>query len=162
MPRDAIDAYLFIMDAAFVGDPYQQQSVLNNLKSVRDDDWFWLAEGAKRTIYDIVEHVGANKYIYENNAFGDGSMKWDNPGPLPLIDRTTPPNEIIDWMREGHRRLRASVDALADDAELMRPRKAPWGMNSATRWLINTMIQHDLYHAGEINHIRALHHGNDE
>src|SRR5207237_2871759 len=104
MSRDAIDSYLFIMDAAFVGDPYQQQSVLNNLKSVRDDDWFWLADGAKRTIFDIVEHVGANKYIYENNAFGDGSMKWDNPGPLPLIDRTTPPNEIIDWMRDGHRR----------------------------------------------------------
>jgi DinB superfamily len=162
MSRDAIHAILYMMGAAFEGDPYQSGSMLNNLKSVRDDDWFWLPDGGKRSIYDIVEHVGANKYIYDNNAFGDGSMKWENPGPMPRIDRTTPPNEIVEWMREGHRRLRASVDALADDAELMRPRPAPWGMNSATRWLINGMIQHDLYHAGEINHLRALHHRNDE
>jgi len=30
-----------------------------------------------------------------------------------------------------------------------------------TRWLIGVMIEHDLYHAGEINHLRALRHGND-
>jgi hypothetical protein len=26
-----------------------------------------------------------------------------------------------------------------------------------TRWIIMIMMQHDLYHAGVINHIRALH-----
>jgi hypothetical protein len=30
-----------------------------------------------------------------------------------------------------------------------------------TRWFIVTMIEHNLYHAGEINHIRALSQGND-
>ena len=25
-----------------------------------------------------------------------------------------------------------------------------------TRWIISVMITHDLYHAGEINHIRCL------
>jgi hypothetical protein len=32
-----------------------------------------------------------------------------------------------------------------------------WGELKETRWI----IQHDLYHAGEINHIRALHQQND-
>jgi len=30
-----------------------------------------------------------------------------------------------------------------------------------TRWLIAVTIEHDLYHAGEINHLRALKHGDD-
>jgi hypothetical protein len=56
----------------------------------------------------------------------------------------------------GQRRIRASVEALASDAELQRKRTAPWGEQYETRWLINTIIQHDLYHGGEINHLRAL------
>ena len=31
-----------------------------------------------------------------------------------------------------------------------------WGEMKETRWIITVMIQHDLYHAGEINHIRSL------
>ncbi len=39
---------------------------------------------------------------------------------------------------------------------------APWGTEANTRWIVNNMIQHDTYHSGEINHIRALHQRNDE
>jgi hypothetical protein len=30
------------------------------------------------------------------------------------------------------------------------------GEQRQTRWLIATLLEHDTYHAGEINHIRAL------
>jgi hypothetical protein len=30
-----------------------------------------------------------------------------------------------------------------------------------TRWIIKSMIEHDLYHAGEINRMRALRQEND-
>jgi hypothetical protein len=36
-----------------------------------------------------------------------------------------------------------------------------WGEQKETRWIITAMIQHDLYHAGEINHLRALIQGTD-
>jgi hypothetical protein len=42
----------------------------------------------------------------------------------------------------------------------MRP--GLWGDQHETRWLITQVIQHDLYHAGELNHIRALRHKNDD
>ena len=42
------------------------------------------------------------------------------------------------------------------DAELLRRRKTNWGELAETRWIVSVMIEHDLYHAGEINHIRAL------
>ena len=49
-----------------------------------------------------------------------------------------------------------SVRDLSDDAELDVPRKAHWGQLVPTYDLIVTMLEHDLYHAGEINRTRAL------
>jgi hypothetical protein len=64
------------------------------------------------------------------------------------------------WLTEGQRRLRTSVAVLGDE-DLLRLRRAPWGELAETRWLISVMIEHDLYHAGEINHLRALHQETD-
>ncbi len=41
-------------------------------------------------------------------------------------------------------------------------RKAPWGEEYEARRIIELMIQHPIYHAGEINHIRALLQGKDD
>ena len=52
-------------------------------------------------------------------------------------------------------RLVGHVAALADD-ELDVPRLTNWGELRPTRWIVATMITHDAYHAGEINHLRSL------
>jgi hypothetical protein len=52
------------------------------------------------------------------------------------------------------------VAALTDD-ELYRVRPGYWAEPKPLLDTIVVMIEHDLYHAGEINHIRALHQGND-
>ena len=109
-----------------------------------------------RSIFELVQHVGECKYVYDNHAFGDGSMHWRHRGTVPTIDRELPIPAVVDWLREGRRSLRDHVAAFDEDSELLRPRPANWGQSYETRWLINVMIQHDLYHGGEINHIRAL------
>ena len=161
--RAAIEQLLYLMDEAFEGEGALEgaHSFLANLISVNDDDWFWLPPGGGRCIFDIVAHVGECKYVYDSHAFGDGSMRWDRTGTVPTVERRAPQSQIVDWLREGHRRFRQSVASLADDSELLQPRKANWGESYETRWLIATIIEHDLYHAGEINHIRALRQGND-
>ncbi len=63
-------------------------------------------------------------------------------------------------LREGQERLRGSIAAL-DDSELLVPRLTNWGEWKDTRWIIGVMIEHDLYHAGEINHIRSPHQRSD-
>ena len=68
--------------------------------------------------------------------------------------------DVVAWLCEGHRRLREHVAALNDE-ELLRPRRTNKDEMKETRWIIAVMIEHDLYHAGEINHIRALRQGND-
>jgi len=44
---------------------------------------------------------------------------------------------------------------LLSDADLDVHRRANWGELKPTRLLISTILQHDTYHAGEINHLRS-------
>ena len=66
----------------------------------------------------------------------------------------------MDWLRQGHYGFREHVSSLNDD-ELLRRRPRPEGGLKETRWIIGVMIEHDLYHAGEINHLQSLISGDD-
>ena len=67
---------------------------------------------------------------------------------------------LIAWAREGHATFIEGMRGLSD-AELALETRTHWGMAAPKRWVIGVMIQHDCYHAGEINHLRALRQGND-
>ncbi len=164
MARSGIELLLYMLDRSFDADTSfgTWHSFLVNLGDVTDDDWTWVPEGGQRSIFEIVQHAGMVKYAYDSQVFGDGSMHWDNPGSIPTIEITTPRDEVVRWLTEGQQRLRANVAGLADDSELQVLRADPWGTQHETRWLITQVIQHDLYHAGEFNHIRALRQRNDE
>jgi hypothetical protein len=94
--------------------------------------------------------------MYDDYAFGAGSLSWDMPEVQPWPEGEAPMAETIAWMREAHTRLAGHVAGLAIDAELDRPRRANWGEDRPTRWLIAATITHDAYHAGEINHLRSI------
>ena len=162
MARAVIDEYLYLLGAAFDGPDWH--SLITNVRAVEPSDWLWLPPGGARPIAEIVGHVGSCKYMYEDHAFGDAALQW---GQELTNDRrlsaATPSAvaELLAWLEEAQGRLRSSVDALADDAELPRLRKTNWGEMKETRWIIKSMIEHDLYHAGEINRMRALRQEND-
>ena len=154
----ALAQILYHLDRAFDGTEWH--SLLGNLKPVTPDDWLWVPPGGRRSIRDIVQHVGSAKFLYHHHAFGDATLHWTDP----LVDRWDVVETIpsaIDWLRETHNRLRQSIATL-NDADLLLPRSNFRGQLKETRWLIATMIEHDLYHAGEINHTRCLHHQDDE
>jgi hypothetical protein len=100
--------------------------------------------------------------MYEDYAFGSASMRGDQPPLVPAAGMgSRQRDDLLAWLTEGHHRWLASVRALPDDAELDRKRLTNWGERLPTRVIIRIMIAHDLYHAGEINHLRALLQGND-
>lgn len=160
MAGQAIDHYLSLMDSAFAGPDWH--SLLSNLNTVAPGDWTWVPSGGERSIRDIVRHVGRVKVMAHDQAFGAETLTWDDP----LVggdEQTADLASAIAWLEVCQERLRGGVAALADDAELARPRRTNWGELKETRWIIVvTMIQHDLYHAGEINHLRSLHQGTDQ
>ena len=151
----AIDTLAWLIEEAFDGDP--SHSLLANLHDLREEDWTATPGGRGRSIADILEHVGWSKWMYEDYAFGSASLRGDQPPLIPEGGaRSRPRGELLVWLTEGHQRWLASVRALADDSELDRERLTNWGDRLPTRDMIRIMIAHDFYHAGEINHIRAL------
>jgi uncharacterized damage-inducible protein DinB len=153
--RAAVDQLLYLMDEAFDG-PGNEHSLLANLESLGDEDWDWQPSGGTRTISAIVWHVAACKHMYDHYAFGPGTWTWADQQWYQQRTRS----DLTGWLKEGQTLLRGHVAALADH-DLRAARRANWGEMKETRWLISVMIEHDLYHAGEINHIRALRQGND-
>jgi uncharacterized damage-inducible protein DinB len=158
VPRTALDTLAWLLDEAFEGSDH---SLIENLRDVGDAEWSTPPPGGERSIASIIEHVGWAKWMYENYAFGDASLHGDEPPMVTADQRPRPRGELMEWLREGHRRLDASVRALDDDGELERLRLTNWGERQPTRWIVRVLIAHDLYHAGEINHLRALLQGDD-
>jgi uncharacterized damage-inducible protein DinB len=158
--RTALETLIWLIEDAFDGDP--DHSLLANLQTLQDEEWTRLPPSGTRSIADVLEHVGWSKWMYEDYAFGRASLRGDQPPLIPAGGaRSRPPEELLEWLEEGHRRWLASVRALADDTELDRERLTNWGDLLPTRTILRIMIAHDLYHAGEINHIRALLQGTD-
>jgi uncharacterized damage-inducible protein DinB len=93
-------------------------------------------------------------------AFGSASLQWDSPTVEPWPPSAPPRAEVLTWLRETHAVLMRHVDELTDD-ELLKPRLANWGEEKETRWLLSTLLQHDVYHAGEINRMRSVLSGED-
>ena len=98
--------------------------------------------------------------MYQNHSFGDADMTYETVPKANIGDAPPTMTEQIDWLKDAQARLRASVSELTDD-RLLEPSRTNWGEMKDVRWIIATMIEHDLYHAGEINHIRALSQKND-
>jgi hypothetical protein len=159
--RTAVETLVWLVEDAFEGDP--GHSLLANLREVREEDWQVVPVGGGRSIADIVEHVGWCKWMYEDYAFGTASLRGDRPPMAPADgEHYRPLEELLAWLKEGHGRWLASVKALVDDSELERERLTNWGEWLPTRTIIRMMIAHDLYHAGEINHLRSIQQGTDK
>ncbi len=158
--RGGIGALLELMDEAFRGPGIEEsnegQSLLGNLASVPADAWTALPAGAVRSIASIAIHVGACKIMYDDYAFGHGTLQFATPEVEPFAEEAVEPDAVIAWLEGAHQCLAAHVAALTDDAELDRPRPTNWGELRPTRWIIAAMITRDAYHAGEINHLRSL------
>lgn len=154
MGRERIETLVWLIGEAFEGDP--EQSLLANLRDVGEDEYLALPQGGGRSIGDILEHVAWAKWMYEDYAFGEGSLRGDAPPMVTEDGRPRPQLELIEWLVQGHERLTASVSALVDDSELDQARDTNWGEVLPTRTLLRILIAHDFYHAGEINHLRAL------
>ncbi len=158
--RPAIETLIRLIEDAYGGDI--KHSLLANLHDLRVEEWMAVPAGGGRSIADIVEHVAKYKWLYEDYAFGSASLQEDQPPIAPAGGaRARLRDELLAWLADGHRRWVASVSALRDDAELERPRLAHFGQYLPTRSIIHITIAHDLYHAGEINHLRALLQGTD-
>jgi hypothetical protein len=156
----AIQALGYLLDEAFRGpgivESNESQALLPNLATVTPEAWRALPPGAARSIESIALHVGACKIIYDDYAFGSGTLRFATPEVEPWSEGSAPKDDVVAWLEAAHKRLAGHLTALASDAELEVPRMTNWGELRPTRWIVAAMITHDAYHAGEINHLRSI------
>ena len=162
--RGGIEAFLYLLDEAFRGagieESNESQALLPNIATVPPEHWEALPAGAVRSIRDIAGHVGSCKIMYDDYAFGSGKLEFGTPEVEPFAEGGSPA-DVIAWIEAAQALLVEHVAALEDDAELDVLRPTNWGEQRPTRWIIAAMISNDAYHAGEINHVRSLLHGDD-
>ena len=161
MGRNGIDELLYLLDHAFRGrglaSSNESQALMTNLATVPEDAWRALPAGAARSIEAIAIHVGACKVMYDDYAFGPGTLRFGTPPVEPWgSDGPAPKDDVVAWLERAHAQLVSNIAALDGDDELDRSRMTNWGEARPTRWIVATMITHDAYHAGEINHLRSL------
>ncbi|MFN8638518.1 MAG: DinB family protein [Dehalococcoidia bacterium] len=152
-PRSTVEHLVWLLDQAFDGG---EHSLLANVASFPDDAWSKVPEGAGRTVGAILGHVGGAKYMYENYAFGDATFENGQPPVVAPSGREA----VVEWLREGHRRFTTSLGAITD-LRLTEERPTPWHERMQIRDIVRIVQEHDLYHAGEVNHLRALLEGTD-
>ena len=154
-----IDEIVYVLQEAFSGAGIEEsdegQSLLQNLRSVDGSMWRTIPAGGVRTIESIALHVGSCKVMYDEYAFGQGQLFWGDQDVQPWPRGEAPFEEAIGWLEDVHGRFVEHVRALRDE-DLATPRPTNWGEFRETRWLISTIAQHDVYHAGEVNHLRSI------
>ncbi len=161
MPRIAIAVWEQRLEAAYRADPFH--ALRKNIESVLPEEWDLKPsrasvqkEGAlghdELSICDLAIHAGGPKYMYANRAFGDAKLAW----PDIKLPSSREMAAVLAWMDEGQRALTEGLAALQDDAVLVEERPAPWNLPLRIDLLLGIVINHDLYHSGEINRQRAL------
>jgi hypothetical protein len=177
LSRVAVEQYVYLLDEAFEGKDKPWHSMLGNLASVTEDDWLWTPPDGARMIRGITGHVGGAAYLYYDRVFGGGAVFGEPAGnwnvqagglgvgtedleSLDRLENEPPMAAVVGWATERAQAFRDAVAQL-NDADLAEQRTNHRGEAFTIRWFIGVMIQHYAYHAGEINHIRALHQRND-
>jgi uncharacterized damage-inducible protein DinB len=164
MAGGAVEAVLYLLDEAFEGTGIEasgeSQALLTNLMTVDEEAWRAIPPGSARSVESMVLHVGSCKVMYDDYAFGDQRLRWDDDEVQPWPEGEAPMAAAVEWLRQTHRRFVEHVAELADgDLELAR--MTNWGELRPTRWIVAAIVGHDFYHAGEINHLRSLLSGED-
>ncbi len=154
MPRDVLEFLIWQLDEAFERKP--EHSLLANLSSVVADELDLLPPSGGRTVRDFVAHCASVKRMHANHAFGDRRLSWWTTWNGSHKMEEAGLEELTEWLRRAHAEVIAGVTALKDDAELRVLRPTHWGEERETRLLIDAIIMHDIYHAGEMNHLRGL------
>lgn len=152
--KQKVELLLTLQERAFRSSPWH--SLLNSLDGIppemfsrapdRHSGFPWM-DGSVR---DIVYHVAGDKFVQHSQAFSDGSLTWDN---VPVT--RGPIEAMLKHLFDAHALL---VEALKQQTDETLTRKVrTWGgKRMSVRNFFLMLIEHDLYHAGQIRMLRNL------
>jgi uncharacterized damage-inducible protein DinB len=136
------------MDRAFAGEAWHGPSLMQLLGGVNAKDAAAHPIHDAHSIWELVNHIAAWKTIVQHRAAGeavkDVTAEQDWPPPFEVTEVAW--TRALEDLKESHGRLRGVVEGLSDD---QLKQKAP-GEEYSVYFMVHGLIQHDLYHAGQI------------
>ena len=104
--RGGIETLLGLLDEAFHGGGIEEsdesQALMTNLATVPDSAWRALPAGAARSIESIALHVGSCKIMYDDHAFGGGSLQWGTLEVEPWGTGPAPREDVVAYLERAH------------------------------------------------------------
>lgn len=141
-------------------------SLQGALEGMTDDEAEWVPPdyqspdpwGFSGCILDIVFHVAVDNFVYPEQAVGKRSQTAEII-EARFSDKGGDRQAALDLLHDSHEHVRTVLSTL-DDADLERRVEAE-GIYQGRRveTLFVELIEHDIYHAGQINYIRSLYDG---
>jgi len=111
----------------------------------------------KGSIVEIVFHVGGDSLYQLDYALGERKLTWDKLQQR-FQEMGGDLEAAIELAEEGYRALKSALESLADE-DLKRTYPTPESKGKSERTLrefFRMMVEHYLYHAGQIVYIRSL------
>jgi len=145
-----IDRILDQMDRAFSGDAWHGPSLMSLLDGLSAEDASKHAVHGAHSIWELVHHMAAWNAIVRQRLQGesvDVTAERDWP-PVWEVNETTW-KRALENLSDSRARLRSVVAGIQDDQLDLMDQKTS-GPNTSRYVVLHGVIQHDLYHAGQI------------
>ncbi len=135
------------MDRAFTGDAWHGPPLMQLLNGVSAEDASKHPVRGAHSIWEIVHHISAWNSVVNRRLGGeDVTITHEHDWPPVWEVNEVAWKHALDALSESRARLRKSVAALKD-SELDHP---PAGTKESRYVTLHGIVQHDLYHAGQI------------
>jgi uncharacterized damage-inducible protein DinB len=133
---------------AFEGEAWHGPSVLEALEGVTWKGALQKPIPQAHSIWEIVLHMTAWEDIVRRRLLGESPDITDEEN-WPVLENPGPADwpRALEGLKAGHLRLRETAASVRDD--LLD--SSPTGKHSTRYVLLHGIIQHDLYHAGQIS-----------
>ncbi len=114
--RAVVEDTLWRMDLAWSEDRWH--ALWSHLEDLTWEEVTWPPMEGRRTILNILTHLGLCKIMYWEYAFGPAKMSWPEAGQQ--VPKGEDLREWRAWLRAAHEQFRSAVAGLTD-AELAAP-----------------------------------------
>ncbi|HXX18569.1 MAG TPA: DinB family protein [Candidatus Acidoferrum sp.] len=145
-----IDRILDQMDRAFSGDAWHGPSLMGLLDDLSPEDASKHVVHGAHSIWELVHHTGAWNSIAQHRLRGetvDVTPERDWPPVWEVSEAAW--KRALENLAESHARLRSVVAGLRDEQLDLVDQKTS-GPDTSRYVVLHGIIQHDLYHAGQI------------
>jgi len=149
-----IDRILDQLRRAYDGDAWHGPPLRKLLQDVGPEQAAARPVPGAHTIWELVGHISAWQNVVRRRLGGEAinDLPDEQNWPQPAKPSAALWQRTLDALAESHRRFQEAASALSDD-QLDRP---ALGSPTAVYVLLHGVVQHNLYHAGQIALLKKI------